>query len=301
MKFILNYIHNLNYKLAISLFNNSNTFSNNIYNKFYKKNICNLESLKHEFINNYLKNGYAKLGKVNQNTIDKLNEHLSSQNPRSNENENDPQFRYKITPEIYEIITGILNGDLKDKLNIIEEYYNQKVILAYLAITRNYNSDTKKETYSNFFHTDGYVYNMFKIFIKVDEIKEENGPLHVVKKNFAKKFIKNLNYQNRYSYDRLNENTYKDFFFKNIGQAVEAHICSTTELIHRAGDPLPGKHRDMLSLHFVAVPTNEKISIYEYKDRIFDDKMIIELSKIKGVRKLIKYYKKNLENRLKKN
>jgi hypothetical protein len=299
MKSILNYIHNLNYKLGILLFNNSNFFSNNIYNKFYKKNICNLESLKHEFINDYFKNGYAKLGKINHNTITELNKHLNAQKPKRNEN--DPQFRYKITPEIYEIITNIFKDELKDKLKIIEEYYNQKVILAYLSITRNYNSNTKEEAFSNFFHTDGYVYNMFKIFIKVHEVKEEEGPLTLVKKNFAKKFINNLSYQNRHSYDRSSENKYSHFFFKNTGQAGEALICSTTELIHRAGDPIEGRYRDMISLHFVALPTNQKISIFEYKDRIFDDKMIIEISKIKGVRKLIKYYKKNLENKLKNN
>ena len=48
----------------------------------------------------------------------------------------------------------------------------------------------------------------------------------------------------------------------------------------------------MIALHFVAMPTNQKISIDEYKDQIFDDKMIIEISKIKGVRRLIKYYRK---------
>ena len=299
MKHVLDYIHNLNYKFAVLFFNNSNTFSNNIYNKLYKKNICNLETLKHEFINNYFKDGYAKLGKINKNTIDKLHKHLSLQNPKMNGNY--PQFAYKITPEIYEIIKGILDGELKDKLNIIEEFYNQKVILAFLSISRNFSHNIKKETFSNFFHTDGYVYNMFKIFIKVDEVKEENGPLHVVKKKFAKKFIKNFNYKNRNSYECLNENIYKDFFFKNIGQAGEVDICNTTEVIHRAGDPLPGKHRDMIHLHFIAHPTKEKILLDEYKDRIFDDKMIIELSKIKGIRKLIKYYKKNLENKLKVN
>tara|TARA_B100001094_G_C18072189_1_gene740654 strand:- start:244 stop:1143 length:900 start_codon:yes stop_codon:yes gene_type:complete len=299
VKFILNYIHNLNYKLGISLFNNSNFFSNNIYNKFYKRNICNLESLKHEFINNYFKNGYAKLGKINQHTIYKVNEHLRLQNPKKNEN--DPQFKYKITPEIYEIISNILNNELKDKLDIIEEYYNQKIILAYLAITRNYNSNTEKESFSNFFHTDGYVYNMFKIFIKVHEVKDDNGPLTLVKKNSAKKFIKKMSYQNRYSYDRLNENKYKDYLFKNIGQAGEALMCSTTELIHRAGDPIEGKHRDMISLHFVALPTNDKILISEYKDSILNDKLIIKISKIKGVRKLIEYYKENLKTKLKKN
>jgi len=299
MKFALNYLHNLNYKLGALFFKNSNFFSNNVYCKFYKKNICNLDNLKHGFINDYYKNGYAKIGKINQKTIDKLNGYLIAQNPMKNED--DPQFRYNITSEIYETIMNILNGELKEKLNIIEEYYNQKIILSFLSIARNYHPNTTKETFSNFFHTDGYVYNMFKIFIKVHEVKEENGPLTLVKKEYAKKFIEKFNYKNRYSYEHVNENAYKEFCFKNTGEAGEVHMCSTTELFHRAGDPIEGKTRDMIALHFVAMPTNQKISIDEYKDQIFDDKMIIEISKIKGVRRLMKYYKKNLENKLKKN
>jgi len=299
MTFILNYFHTLNYKLGILLFKNSNFFSNNIYAKFYKKNICNLNTLKYEFINEFFNNGYTKIGKINKINIDKLNEYLAAQNPKKNENY--PQYKYKITPEIYEIIKDIFNNELNEKLKIIEEYYNQKIILANLTISRNYKTSTSEETFSNFFHTDGYVYNMFKIFIKVHDVKEEHGPLTIVKKKYAKKFIEKFNFKNRNSYNHLKENQYQEFFYKNVGKAGEVHLCSTTELLHRAGDPTEGKFRDMIHLNFVAFPTNDNVSIYDYKDQIFDDKFVIKISKIKGVKNLIKYYKTNFKNKLKKN
>ena len=128
-------------------------------------------------------------------------------------------------------------------------------------------------------------------------MKEENGPLTLVKK-YAKKFIENLNYKNRSSYNHLAEDQYKDYLFKNTGKAGEVLLCNTTELIHRAGDPMEGKFRDMISLHFVAYPTTSQITIDEFKDRVFDDQMIKEISKIKGVKKPIRYYKKSTKQNL---
>ena len=296
MTLILNFLHRFNYFLGIIFFNNSNLFSNNVYINFYKKKICNLNTLKHDFISKYYNEGYVKIGKIDQNNVNKLKEHLKSQNPK--EKEDYPLFRYKITPQIYEIINNIFNNELKEKLKIIEDYYNQKVILAFLTISRNYPTDKIEETYSNYFHTDGYVYNMFKIFLNVHDINEENGPLTLVKKKYAKKFIKNFDFKNRNSYKYLKEEKYEKYFFKNIGREGEMLLCSTTELIHRASNPLNGNYRDMIFLNFVALPTKEKISICEYKERMFDDKMIIEMSKIKGVKNLIKYYKTNLKNKI---
>ena len=123
----------------------------------------------------------------------------------------------------------------------------------------------------------------------------------VQKKEYAKKFIKKLNYKNRNSYDHSNEHKYENFLFKNTGEAGEVLICNTTELLHRAGNPIERNHRDMISLHFVAWPTKQKISKFEFKDMIFDDRMIKDFSKIKGIRNLIKYYNKNLMYKLKTN
>ena len=176
MKTIFNFIDRINYNLGLLLFKNSNLFSYNLYKYLYKKNVCNLNLLSNGFINSYYQNGYSKLGSASSNHIEKLNQLLSLQKPSINE---EYIFHYKVTPEIFEIIKKILSDDLKEKLKLIEKYYNNKLFLTFLTISRNYASKKVEESYSNFFHTDGYAYNMFKIFINLHEVNEENVNLYV--------------------------------------------------------------------------------------------------------------------------
>ena len=61
------------------------------------------------------------------------------------------QKNFEITPEIFNLVKKILDNDLKDELKIIEQYYNQKLILAHLTISRNY------ETPINYSEKDYYV------------------------------------------------------------------------------------------------------------------------------------------------
>ena len=294
MSALFNFIDKINYNLGLRIFKNSNLLSYNLYNHYYKKNICNLDYLKHEFINTYYKNGYAKLGRVNNEKLKELNKHLEAQKPSNN---NDFLFHYKITPEMLKILKSILQSDLDEQIKLIESYYNQKLVLTFLTISRNYPSSKNNETYSNFFHTDGYAYNMFKIFINLHDVGIENGPLTLVKKEYSKDFLKKLNYKNRNSYNKDKLNINDEIFFNNVGKKGEALLCSTTELIHRAGDPTPGNYRDMIFFNFVAHPTKENISLFEYEDKIFDDGLIKKLSKIKGLKNLIKYYRENLRKK----
>ncbi len=294
MSALFNFIDKINYNLGLRIFKNSNLLSYNLYNHYYKKNICNLDYLKHEFINTYYKNGYAKLGRVNNEKLKELNKHLEAQKPSNN---NEFLFHYKITPEMLKILKSILQSDLDEQIKLIESYYNQKLVLTFLTISRNYPSSKTNETYSNFFHTDGYAYNMFKIFINLHDVGIENGPLTLVKKKYSKDFLKKLNYKNRNSYNKDKLNINDEIFFNNVGKKGEALLCSTTELIHRAGDPTPGNYRDMIFFNFVAHPTKENISLFEYEDKIFDDGLIKKLSKIKGLKNLIKYYRENLRKK----
>jgi len=289
----MNILQNMNNTLGRFFFNNSNTFSNNVYKLLYKKNICNLSYLKYDFIKSYYDNGYAKLGKLNQKYIDELNAKLIEQRPSNNENFS---FKYEITPEIYRICKNLLNNDLKEKIQILENYYNQKIIFSFLTISRNYPSVKKSETYSNFFHTDGYVYNMFKIFVNLQDVKDQNGPLILVKKNKAKEFLKKYQFKDRYNYN-FNSTENNDFFFKNTGKKGEMLLANTTELIHRAGDLLENNFRDMLFLHFVAYP-KKKSSLFEYENEIFDDKLIKRFSKIKNIKSLLSFYNQNKKEKL---
>lgn len=304
MSLIFNLFNQLNWFLGIKIFKNANYFTINLYRYFYKKNICNLNILKSKFINNFFSNGFTRLKSIDKKTIEKINNELSLQpvevnNPRMNNQKN-----FKITPEIFNLVKKILDYDLNDELKLIEQYYNQKLILAHLTISRNYETpinfeekdyhvSKEKEPYSNFYHTDGYVYNMFKLFINLQDVSENQGPMHLVMKEKAKKFIKNKKYYSRESYLRTEDSDkeVEDCIYRNTGKIGDVLMCSTTELIHKAGDVGKGQKRDILFLDFVAKTSDKsQKNMYFYGEEIFKHDVVKRLSKIAGIKNLIKYY-----------
>ena len=52
------------------------------------------------------------------------------------------------------------------------------------------------------------------------DVKEENEPLTLVKKKYAKKFIENTNYKNESSYNHLAEDQYKLFLKIQVKQVT---------------------------------------------------------------------------------
>ena len=144
-----------------------------------------------------------------------------------------------------------------------------------------------EEKYSNFFHSDGYVFNLFKVFINLDDINENKGPLTLVKKEKVKDFIKFYSYNTR-KYCAITEET-KDFFHKNTGDKGDIFLCNTTELLHKAGDMKENEHRDMLFLEFVAYPFDEKTHLYSFEN-LLNSGLSKKFSKIQGIRNLINLY-----------
>ena len=151
MSLIFNLFNQLNWFLGVKIFKNANYLTINLYRFFYKKNICNLNILKFKFINDFFSNGFTKLKSIDKNTIEKINNELSLQLAEANNSKMNIQKNFEITPEIFNLVKKILDNDLKDELKIIEQYYNQKLILAHLTISRNY------ETPINYSEKDYYV------------------------------------------------------------------------------------------------------------------------------------------------
>ena len=61
---------NLDNTLGIFFFSNLNSFSTNLYNSLYKKIIFSKK--KFSLIENYIENGYQKIGKANINYINEI-------------------------------------------------------------------------------------------------------------------------------------------------------------------------------------------------------------------------------------
>ena len=151
--------------------------------------------------------------------------------------------------------------------------------------------NTDKEYYNNFFHNDRYTYNMFKIFINLEDIKDTQGPFTFIKKTLNKDIVKLTKSH------RLNINEIKDLdkietkFIKNIGSKGDTLMCNTTEVIHRASEVNENNKRDMLFLEFAAFPLDDE-NIFKFKNEILQKKNVNKkLSKIFGYKKLINLYK----------
>lgn len=273
-------------------YKNSNLFSYNLYRTIYKKYICNLKMLSNKNISDYYQEGCCKIASANQLYIKNLNSLLSLQNS----DQEKEHFYYEITSDILRLIKKIINENLIKNISLLEKYYNQKIVLTRIKIARNYHiSDSKKESYSNFFHVDGYVYNMFKIFINLHDVTNEKGPFTWVIKGKEKLFVDKTKYKSRNNYiHSQDEECLKDIIKKNISKTGECFLCNTTELIHRAGNVKKNFFRDMIFLEFVASPeATPSCSLYKYEKNFLSKNIISrDLGKISGFINLFKYLTK---------
>jgi hypothetical protein len=249
MFFFKTFIKNIGVKISLFFFTNSNLLSYNIFNLFYKTIISRKTNSK--IILDYYKNHFVKLGCADQNLLKNIKNCLEEQNPQNNSSNS---FSYSITPNIKDNIFKIINLNLKNHLEDFSDYYKNTVCLVDLGIRRNYPvvKNLNQEFYSNFYHCDAYLFTMFKIFINVDEVSDNHGPLHVINKIHINKFLKKTNYKTRIA-DFGEEIINNDYIFKNIGKRGDILACNTTEVFHKAGEPADGNYRDMIFLTFAAI------------------------------------------------
>ena len=100
-----------------------------------------------------------------------------------------------------------------------------------------------------------------KIFINLDNVNENQGPLNILKYPISKKTKKKL-IENNY---RLPDDKIKideELFFINTGKKGSVLIVDSTNVLHKAGIPKKNNHRDMLLLEFVIVPKDNANSFY---------------------------------------
>ena len=55
--------------------------------------------------------------------------------------------------------------------------------MSWAGITRNHSIQNENEYFSNFFHTDAYVFTMVKFFINLHDVDENSGALELIPKN----------------------------------------------------------------------------------------------------------------------
>ncbi len=282
------YFDKCNIVLGRYFFNNLNLFTYNLFNFIFNKFLFNKKS---EYLKEFVTNGAQKVSKISSTNIDELNNILSLQEKKINEHlkKGNSYYNYEITPEIKEKVFDFLEGPLKKLVEEFKKYYGTDIILSRILIRRTFNTKSDKESYSNYFHNDGYTCLLQKIFINLQNIDKSHGPLRYIKKSNAKKVLAN----NKPNINRIDKIKEEGLINHNIGQKGDVFLCNTTDLMHAAGIPVAGNKRDILFLEICALPKrNSDINIgYNILDReVPEQDLTNKIAKPKGLRNLIKSF-----------
>lgn len=290
-----NLINKIDKFSGVIFFNNLNPLSYNLFNFFFKKNIMNLKNIENkQYIYNFEKFGYSKLSNFNLTTLNKINTILKDQNPKNNENN---RFQYILNNEIINLIKKLITEDCNEILDNMAKYLNSNIYLSHALITRNYNYDMNKgESYSSYFHCDGYLNTYFKILINLSDVTEDMGPIQIINKIDTKKNVGIFKYNSR---ELEKQKKIKSLIFKNVSNFGDGLLVNTTECLHRAGIPEKNNFRDMMYLIFCAYPENSSdLFHYEKVDKSIwqpYSKLVKKLSKPYGFKNIYKLYKKFLK------
>ncbi len=285
---IYKYINKYNVTLGRYFFNNLNLLTYNLFNFFFKNFLFNKKS---DYLKEFVNGGAQKVSKIPTKSIDELNNLLFHQEKKIKENLDvgKSYYDYEITPEIREKVFDFVEGPLNKLIEELKKYYNTDIILSRIEIRRTFNTKSDKESYSNYFHVDGYVCLLQKIFINLQDISKAHGPLRYIKKADAKKILRN----NKAHINRIDKIDQEDLINHNVGQKGDVFLCNTTDLMHAAGVPAPGNKRDILFLEICALPKRNSNLNINYN--IFDRKVPNEdltkiIAKPKGLKNLIKCF-----------
>ena len=277
--------------LGALFFGNLNTFSYCLFNYYFCRKILNKKILnKNETIKTFDQEGFVQLKNFDVEKIKKLNEELSKQNIYKSEGN---RFIYKIDDNVKQIIKSIILIDCKNVLDDLKKYYNSNIYLGHALITRNFNYDPSKgESYSSYFHCDGYLYTYFKILINLSDVDSNMGPMQIINKKNTKKNINIFKYSSR---NYTKQKKINSEIFINTSPVGNGLLVSTPQCLHKAGIPKKNFYRDMLYLIFCAYPNKDE-DIFSYDNEknstIWENnsKEVKKLSKPYGYKKLFKLY-----------
>ena len=206
----------------------------------------------------------------------------------------DNRFVYEIDDGIKQIIKSIISEDCKNILDDLKKYYNSNIYLGQAMITRNFHYDpSKEESYSSYFHCDGYLCTYFKILINLSDVDSNMGAINILNKKNTKNNVSLFKYNSR-SY--VKQKKIDSQIFVNTSPAGSSLLVSTPHCLHKAGIPKKNYHRDMLFLIFCAYPNKDKNIFYYEKEKdnpiwnAYNQSIVRKLSKPYGYKNLFKLY-----------
>ena len=239
--------------------------NNKLSNFFYKKN-----DLEDSFYRKFYSDGYCNLTLNEFSTLDLIRSEIKKQKIHKSEK----IYNYIITNDLKNLLEKLFL-EQKTFIEKLKKYFSCPVVISNVEIKRtmhfdkNLNENINKNIYSENFHIDKYLNTHVKQFIYLSDVDSNCGPFTFMNKFKTKKFIKEFNFKDRFSLNVSDQKNYKyDKFEKQfLGKFGSSMLINTTECIHRAGIPAKGKYRDIITITYVAIPSNKyNNELYFLKD-----------------------------------
>lgn len=287
----LGYLNKIKNKISIMLFDRRKALKYIFFDKLYSKFILNKNKLP-KFLENFDQDGFVKVTPDYRKEIDDLIESLKiDENSKTT-----PPFFFKIDNEIKIKVFSILEKINKQYIVNLKKYFNSDILPAYICLRRNTHYEKEnlnQELFNDNFHNDAYLLTHFKMFINLNDVKEQNGPMKIVAKTKTKSFLKLIGYNDRQNYNDGGDN----ISYSNIGKTGDCLIFDPTNCFHKAGMPDKNYKRDYLIITYVCLPSKKNLidkmsqtDIYKYKNNY-----LLSLSKpthlMQTIKLLFSFYK----------
>ena len=210
-----------------------------------------------------------KFDDINQNKIENMS---------SNSRGYLINYNYEFTNEVKIIADSFID--------IVTKYLGTLPILDTFQMWYSPN-DNEKSIGSQLLHRDGEDFKQVKIFIPIEEVKMENGPLHLINKKESEKLYKNLIKKNLITRrnQKIDDKYTKEFnftFHKILLNKDQCALVDTCACYH-FGSRKSSKPRKILFLHFTSAFSGKTpiFRNYDTKEKFFSerDKLVYGLQK----------------------
>jgi hypothetical protein len=156
------------------------------------------------------------------------------------------------SPDPYEMFPEI-EGILDEVSHIVKQYYGTHYVITQGRVYRTYPVPEElleySQAYANYWHCDGTPLDYIKVFVLLNDVDDSKGPFTYVDRETTKELAGDL-----YRYQNGLPNSFVEDTVDEVktftGEAGTAMFCNTNKILHRAGIPEEGKHRDLLLIQF---------------------------------------------------
>jgi len=155
---------------------------------------------------------------------------------------------FDLIPELHDVLDAVQGP--------VESYYDSNVRLlnALIRETVHVPREVVKETevYNNYWHIDPHPIDQVKVFVALSDIDEDCGPFHYLSFEDSQRLLQEYDDRDEAGVpgNLVEEKAEVKTF---TGEKGSAMLCNTNVILHRAGNPSPENHRDLLTLQFSPV------------------------------------------------